>query len=251
MYDGLMADSHTDVLVAPYRGNQARNSARKKIRTTVFHNLSPHERAEYRMKWEAEDKAVKKRDGKISHSRKIIEHYFARMKVFFPILSNLASLKSDLVTAVFRVCLMYTNIMHIFCNPLRKHECFRGRKCFYCTDIAGKEWYFDKTSWIQEYDADLDWIKRNQGTPVHEIRADQFALDQSLIERGVIPDLESLESDTEDLDESAVMFEHGGMQFDVDSDAEWNFGDELDVPMALDQEMSERMSDSSSIVCFD
>eukprot|EP01084_Bolivina_argentea_P006735 12751_1 len=51
--------------------------------------------------------------------RSIVEHYFGRLKYWFPLVDNFR-LSDEAINMVFRSCCIFTNIMIQYCKPLRK-----------------------------------------------------------------------------------------------------------------------------------
>lgn len=153
LYDGAMSNLHTDVFKAPYTGDAAIRGERTALRNSDrWRTMNPALKLKYYEYWEKQSEQARERSRKISNDRKIVEHYFARLKLFFPILKRMWSVKRSLVDKLFRVCLMYTNIIHLFVHPLRSVPCTPSRRCFYCTHIASNPgWARAEDCWLDEY----------------------------------------------------------------------------------------------------
>lgn len=74
------------------------------------------------------------RDAKIRKARVIVEHYFGRMKVCFPIL-NKFRFKREMCGFVVRTCAMLTNIIILMQCPMRFAPCTADRTCYVCTHM--------------------------------------------------------------------------------------------------------------------
>ena len=106
LYDGVLWGQFDDYLITPY-------TAKSRRARTLMERI---------------------RDQRIRADRVVVEHYFARVKVYFPIVANY-KFKRDVAGYIVRTCAMLTNIILLFQCPLRHVPCSASKKCFVCTHM--------------------------------------------------------------------------------------------------------------------
>lgn len=142
-----------DVFRTPYRGRKGRQNTRRAFkRSAAYKRMSVEEKRETRAGWKREDIPFESEDKLISWDRKIIEHYFSRLKGLFPVVRVFEGIHKKYLDRVYRVCMMYLNIIQVFLHPLRDVPCDQLRRCYYCSHIHKQrdDWWLNVTSWFDE-----------------------------------------------------------------------------------------------------
>ena len=104
LYDGvLFGQQFSDILITPYTANKRSGRTMKD-----------------RMK-----------DQNIRRARAVIEHYFGRMKAYFPLLRQYR-FKREVAGFALRTCAMLTNIILLMQCPLRYVPCTPTSVCYVC-----------------------------------------------------------------------------------------------------------------------
>lgn len=99
------------------------------------------------VKRKARSKEERARDLRIRRSRIIVEHFFSRVKVLFPVCRRYLNLDKRFFPHVLRTCVMLTNISAIFEIPMRRIRCTPEKPCWACRHLK------DESVWKYEIDS--------------------------------------------------------------------------------------------------